>query len=377
MDNNTQGPKTQTNTPEPAAAPNANTPSPSPAPAAATETATDAPAASPELTSPKPVTPEPASPAPVANTIPTPAGDTSIPKPETSSSSQPADTPAPSEPVPINDVEEAPPAGPIPLVDASAAVPDAAAAPAPATDGPIISDEVLPKRSPILNSAPAKVQKFNLKYIIPIAILGVLVLGLGTYLIIDKVALEPQALDAARKASAAAATPAITNDVSVNTGSDTSGEPVIITYSSSNSLTGTDTYLLTSIDNAEGVSVISNEASTVAEFTIDWAEAKATYSDLKTATGTSTYTIDFGQGVSEIFYGKIDDNGFYLFLLDDGTVDYLDIHQALSDKSFTASGPIDGIENVVKFLDATSKGTPTILAQQATGEYYDLSTFLK
>lgn len=229
--------------------------------------------------------------------------------------------------------------------------------------------------SPILNSAPAKTNKLDLKYIIPIAVLGVAVLGLGGFLLYDKLVAQPAALDNARKTASTYAAPAVTNDVSVSTGSDSStSSPLLMTYSSSNSIGGNGTYIL-SANGPQGVTVTSNEASTVAEFTINWAEAKTVYSDLKTSTGTTKYTVTPGQNVTEIFYGQIGENNYYLILLEDGTIDFLDIHQALLDKNFKAA-PVNQAENVIKFLTSTTDGSPTILAQTSEGTYYDLSTIL-
>ena len=345
MDNDTLNTNANTNTasttPEPASAPLVELPEAPAEPAA--EPAVETPAPTVEL-------PEPAA---------TPEAPATAPAAEIPTAEPAVEVPAPAPAAPID-----------PLVQEAPAV-----EPSPLSEAPIIGTSPTAKQSPILNSAPNVEKKFDLKYIIPIAVLGVLVLGLGGFLLYDKLVAQPKALETARKTAAAAVTPTITTVES--TATDTSDEPVIIPYSTSSSLNGSGTYLLTSNANPAGVSVTSNAASTTAEFSINWAEAKTAYSDLKTSTSTSTYTIDFSQGVTEIFYGAIGETYYYFFLLEDGTVDYLNIYQALSNKSFTVTGPIDDVEDVVKFLTATSNGSATVLAQQAAGDYYDLSAAVK
>ncbi len=74
----------------------------------------------------------------------------------------------------------------------------------------------------------------------------------------------------------------------------------------------------------------------------------------------------------------------FLFLMDDGTVEYVPFYKALESGNFRSYGKLDGIENVIKFYHVNannphgSGGYITTLAQRADGTYYNLlQTILK
>lgn len=64
-----------------------------------------------------------------------------------------------------------------------------------------------------------------------------------------------------------------------------------------------------------------------------------------------------------------------LFLMEDGTVEYIPIVKAVQEGRFRSYGKIPGITDIVK-LYVVEHGGYSLLAQRADGDYYDLSTIL-
>ncbi len=69
-----------------------------------------------------------------------------------------------------------------------------------------------------------------------------------------------------------------------------------------------------------------------------------------------------------------------LFLLEDGTIEYIPLYKALQNNDIRSYGKVNGVENIIKFysVSATGKnensvgGFQTILAQKEDGTFYDL-----
>lgn len=76
-------------------------------------------------------------------------------------------------------------------------------------------------------------------------------------------------------------------------------------------------------------------------------------------------------------------NGFgdetFLFLMDDGTIEYVPLYPALQDGNFRSRGKLGDIDDIIKFYKVNannpygSGGYLTVLAQRADGTFYDLS----
>lgn len=102
--------------------------------------------------------------------------------------------------------------------------------------------------------------------------------------------------------------------------------------------------------------------------------------------GTEIIT-DFGptEGtVIDIAFGRFG-NGFgyecFLFLMDDGTVEYVPYFLAIKENNFRSRGKLEGISEIIKFHVINnahnvngSGGYRTVLAQRADGTFYDLSS---
>lgn len=97
--------------------------------------------------------------------------------------------------------------------------------------------------------------------------------------------------------------------------------------------------------------------------------------------------ITFTQGVKDVYVGGIgqDMSGdIILFLMDDGTVEYIPIYQALSTNgidSLTSYGTLPDLKGIVKFYSVGAIRNPvgssvTILAQTKDGTLYDLAPII-
>ena len=87
--------------------------------------------------------------------------------------------------------------------------------------------------------------------------------------------------------------------------------------------------------------------------------------------------IDFGdrkvQNVYNTGPGGTGYGFFILFLMEDGTVEYMPLAYAIANNDFRSYGKIEGAENIVDILDASASlyGTTTLLVQK-DGTAYDI-----
>ncbi len=88
--------------------------------------------------------------------------------------------------------------------------------------------------------------------------------------------------------------------------------------------------------------------------------------------------------VADVFVGGFG-NGMgdetMLFLMEDGTVEYMPIMKAYEEKSYHSYGKIPGVENVIKFMHGDYSHIPygpyrNVFAQRADGKFYSLAEIL-
>lgn len=95
-------------------------------------------------------------------------------------------------------------------------------------------------------------------------------------------------------------------------------------------------------------------------------------------------TISFDQSVSEVYIGESGTSvkgDVLLFLLEDGTVEYMPVVEALKNHDFRSFGQLGGVEDIVKFYRADAitneRSYYTTLVQRADGSIIDLQTLLR
>lgn len=93
-------------------------------------------------------------------------------------------------------------------------------------------------------------------------------------------------------------------------------------------------------------------------------------------------TISFDQEVQEVLiggFGQSNSNDTMLFLMKDGTVEYIPIRKAYTStqpEKVTSYGKIANVDGIVKFYQVSAGQYVTVLAQKADGSFYDLNESL-
>ena len=110
--------------------------------------------------------------------------------------------------------------------------------------------------------------------------------------------------------------------------------------------------------------------------------------EIKKADGSfDEYKIKFDKEVSDIYCGGIGQSisgNKVLFLMKDGTVEYIEEHEAVKNQDFNKHKVIDGLKSIVKFYSVAvgSKGSQigghyTILAQADNGDLYNIEKMIE
>lgn len=142
-------------------------------------------------------------------------------------------------------------------------------------------------------------------------------------------------------------------------------------------------YTLAFYDNADGLSIRLDNAKKTATISINW----QLFGPFSTASAWSgeveNYTVsNFTQTVEDVYIGGYGQSGgtqTALYLMNDGTVQYTPINDALTTaegNNLKSFGSLSGVTEVVKFLTADSDGAVTVLAMKNDGTFYDLGKIL-
>ena len=140
------------------------------------------------------------------------------------------------------------------------------------------------------------------------------------------------------------------------------------------------------------IDVILDETREIATLSFNRKTLSDTYSLNWDTTGVvegtvEEKTITFTQGVKDVFVGGIgqDISGdVILFLMDDGTVEYIPVYKALSSNGIDgliSYGTLNDLKDVVKFYSVGAIRNPvgssvTIIAQTKDGTLYDLNPII-
>lgn len=120
--------------------------------------------------------------------------------------------------------------------------------------------------------------------------------------------------------------------------------------------------------------------------TIDYDDISSSTGNDVSSTGIKEHTVSFSKQVADIYYGEYSLDTTYgtlLFLMEDGTIEYIPILDAAVKGQIVSYGPISNVNNIVKLYSniiATSKGNVgayyTTFAQSTDGTLYDIMTIL-
>lgn len=154
--------------------------------------------------------------------------------------------------------------------------------------------------------------------------------------------------------------------------------------------TSADNYTLTVPSHALGTNVSLDSSQMKVTVSFNYYLVNTNYNlGWVTSLDSTTYEmrdINFTKKVVDIFFGGIGQDASgdtILFLMEDGTVEYLPLKKAYAtnNESLNSYGSLPGISNIVKFYSANANSQMgsgiTILAQDNEGNLYDLSTTLR
>lgn len=127
---------------------------------------------------------------------------------------------------------------------------------------------------------------------------------------------------------------------------------------------------------------VVNSDNKSAVLTTDWSYATNVWG-FATKGGTGTYeqkqVNNFSNEIINVIstgWGQTSDYSTLLFLMKDGTVEYIPIRQAYKTNNFNSYGKLAGVSDIVYIGNATGYGPCTPIAMKADGTFYQLSTIL-
>ena len=130
---------------------------------------------------------------------------------------------------------------------------------------------------------------------------------------------------------------------------------------------------------------VSAAGSNRATIMADWQTLEAIYIARQTPPATDghsyqTYELDFSQAIADVFIagaGQMLGSERILFLMADGSVEYIPVQEAIAAKEFKSYGKLEGLNNIVKFYRGTVAQTDSPVgggamsyAQDASGNIY-------
>ena len=136
---------------------------------------------------------------------------------------------------------------------------------------------------------------------------------------------------------------------------------------------------LSDVNNIPAID-IKKDSDTSYTLTVDWDNAKQVYFNVITdKSGTENIDITLDQKVKEISFGSVSQDstgGNIIFLMKDGTVEFIPVQYDLQQGKFESYGKIDGVTDVVSVYSAFTRASATILAFKADGTFYNLGGIL-
>ncbi|MBQ3435767.1 MAG: hypothetical protein IJH13_01960 [Bacilli bacterium] len=149
---------------------------------------------------------------------------------------------------------------------------------------------------------------------------------------------------------------------------------------------GENTYVLDGSDGFDNFYQLDKDQKTV-KCQISWDRMNEAINGQKSNTvgyKVEDIEITFEQKVNEMYFGGTGQSisgDLVLFLMEDGTVEYIPTYYAAKAKEIKSYGKIPELENIIKFYSAGVRagqfGYHTVLAQDNTGKLYDLEPLIK
>ena len=144
-------------------------------------------------------------------------------------------------------------------------------------------------------------------------------------------------------------------------------------------------YSLTVPSHGDGTNVSLDVSQTKVTVSLSHGLVNQTYG-LGWVTGINDHTYEpheivFNQKVVDIYFSGFGQSSYgdtILFLMEDGTVQYLPLRKAYATdhENLKSYGTLSGVSNIVKFYTVNKTGGISLLAQDKDGKLYDLAIIL-
>ncbi len=222
--------------------------------------------------------------------------------------------------------------------------------------------------------------KNNTGFIITIVLLAVIVLGLIVYICYDKEIILNSKQEVLEKKTEKE------NEIKSEEKESTQLENAKkVTGIDLNKCINSNSYQYTLTNyTLSGLNFSLDPASSTVNLSINWDNITRNWGISNGAARSNQYTINnFSGKVVDMHIDGIGQDAtgsVALFLLEDGTVEYIPLYKALESNNIKSSGKISGVENIIKFYSVGARpkgensvgGFQTILAQKEDGTFYDL-----
>lgn len=223
-------------------------------------------------------------------------------------------------------------------------------------------------------------KKNNTGFIVTIILLAVVVLGLIVYICYDKELILSSRQEVLEKKTKKEEE--ITSEEKESTQLQNAKKIIGIDL---NKCINSSNYQYTLTDyTLSGLNFSLDPASNTVNLSINWDNITRNWGISNGTARSNQYTINnFSGKVVDIYVNGIGQDAtgsVALFLLEDGTVEYIPLYKALESNNIKSSGKISGVEDVIKFYSVGARpkgensvgGFQTILAQKEDGTFYDL-----
>ena len=223
-----------------------------------------------------------------------------------------------------------------------------------------------------------------------IIILVIAIIGMGMYIAYDKgiIFASPASTEEENKNAKEEQENTEKDNSEAQTTADSSQENNnVIAFDSSKCLNNEANYdyLLNAEFNHWGIEAIDT-SNTKMRLRFHWDSVKEEFFELNsTNTGYDNVDINLTKRVSDVEIALIENGAgseVIIFLMEDGTVEYIPLRKAFLTNNINFFGILPGVDNIVKIYTAvaTTKSVgshDTILAQKSDGTFYDLAPIIK
>ena len=160
-------------------------------------------------------------------------------------------------------------------------------------------------------------------------------------------------------------------------------EDIINNFDESKCINKIDDYHYILLKNDENANDLKNEIHGISgqiqqdektfSIKIDW--SKKPYGITGDYNGEQEYTLNFNSKITDVIFASDRIDAYsekYIFLLEDGTVEYIPLYNACKDNKIMSYGKIDNVKDIVHIQKGSYGTVNTVFAFKEDGTFYDL-----